>query len=111
MTEIKVKKENVLKASEPFRKQLGIPILMGDIYKLLNDLCPEAFEEKKEPEVSELDKLILEWGFSVYPDVRDNFKQEVIALAKKKVSEVPEIHCDTCDWITKIEATLKLEGM
>jgi len=90
MTEIKVKKENVLKASEPFRKQLGIPILMGDIYKLLNDLCPEAFEEKKEPEVSELDGLISTFDASEFTEHRV-FKQQIIDLAKKKVDECGEV--------------------
>jgi len=106
MTEIKVTKENVLKAFQNFCRDEED----YSVEQILRDLFPEAFEEEKRPAVkeSELEDLIKTWKCRVLDVV--TFKQQIIDLAKQKVDECA-IASKIGTIITKEEVKRKLDEM
>ncbi len=93
MTEIKVKKENVLKALAKFKSRYGRNSNVAPTSYWIDRLIEEIFledieEEKKE---SELDKILDAYWMHVatsqgnYKERTEELKQQIIDLVKKKV--------------------------
>ena len=104
MTEIIVKKENVLKAIENIKSEDGFynkkahPTNYG-LASMLEDLFPEAFEEEKK----ESDLLGLFVGVLMEEITPNEGYEKAKILAKKKVDEVGLDEAEQCITNDKLE--------